>query len=232
MQLLWCDNPASFDSLAADHVLGAHARKPDLAIALPTGRTPLGLYSVLHRRPVSLAQVRWFNLDEYVGLAAEDPLSYAHLLRVNLFERLKVPDTNVRLLRGDAPDLQAECREYDRAIALAGGLDLAVLGLGANGHIAFNEPGSSWSDATHVVELSEQTRTTNSRQQGGIVPAFGITMGIGTLRAARDVLLLVSGETKHEALQALRNGQPDPRWPVTSLLDHPALTVIADGCLR
>jgi glucosamine-6-phosphate deaminase len=232
MLLLWCDDSASLDSRAADHVLVAHARKPRLAIALPTGRTPLGLYSVLSQRRVSLPEVRWFNLDEYVGLAAEHPLSYAHFLQVNLFERLAIPTTNVRLLRGDAPDLQAECQDYDRTLDHAGGLDLAILGLGANGHIAFNEPGSPWNQATHVVELSEQTRTTNSRQQGAAVPASGITMGIGTLRGAREILLLVSGEAKRDALQALRNGQPTPRWPVTSLLDHPALTVLADADLR
>jgi glucosamine-6-phosphate deaminase len=232
MQFLWYDTPVSFDSGAADHVLAAHARNPQLAIALPTGRTPLGLYQVLRRREVSLAAVRWFNLDDYVGLAADHPLSYAHFLHVNLFAGLKVPETNIRLLRGDAPDLQAECRDYERAITQAGGLDLAILGLGANGHIAFNEPGSSWDQGTHVVELSEQTRTTNSRHQRGSVPALGITLGIGTLRRAREILLLVCGEGKRQALQALRNAQPDPDWPVTSLLDHPAVTVIADGALR
>jgi glucosamine-6-phosphate deaminase len=232
MQLLWCDTPACFNSRAAEHVLAAYARNPRLSIALPTGLTPLGLYTVLRRREIALPGVRWFNLDDYVGLAAEHPLSYAHFLRVNLFEGLSVLESNIRLLHGAAPDLEAECRDYDRAIEQAGGLDLAILGLGANGHIAFNEPGASWDQATHVVELSEQTRTTNSRQQGDTVPALGITMGIGTVRSAREILLLVSGEAKREALRALRNGRPDPQWPVTSLLDHPALTVIADSGLR
>jgi glucosamine-6-phosphate deaminase len=231
MQILWCDTAAALNSQAADAVLAAQARKPGLAIALPTGRTPLGLYSVLRHRSVSFEGVRWFNLDEYVGLASGDPLSYAHFLYVHFFSGLRVSDSNIRLLRGDAADLQAECRDYDRAIEQAGGLDLCILGLGANGHIAFNEPGSSWQQGTHVVELSEQTRTTNSEQQGATVPAGGITMGIGTLRGAREILLLVRGAAKREALRALRNGRPDPRWPVTSLLDHPALTVIAEGGL-
>jgi glucosamine-6-phosphate deaminase len=232
MQLLWCDIPGSFDSIAADHVLAAHARKPNLVIALPTGRTPLGLYSVLGSGPVAFDQVRWFNLDEYIGLAAADPLSYAHFLRVNFFDALNIPSTNIRLLRGDAPDTQAECRDYEAAIAQSGGLDLAILGLGANGHIAFNEPGSPWNQTTHVVALSEQTRTVNSRQQGDTVPARGITMGIETLRRAREVVLLVRGDAKRDALRALRKEQPDPQWPVTSLLDHPALTVIVEGRLR
>jgi glucosamine-6-phosphate deaminase len=213
-------------------VLAAHARKPDLVVALPTGRTPLGLYSQLRQRPVCFDRVRWFNLDEYVGLAPVDPLSYAYFLRDNFFRGLSVPLTNIRLLRGDAPDLLVESEDYDRAIQQAGGLDLAILGLGANGHIAFNEPGARWNRATHVVELSEQTRATNSEQQGNTVPGLGITMGIATLRSARQVLLLVSGETKRTALQALLSGYPDPQWPVTSLLDHPALMVIADEGLR
>lgn len=232
MLILWCKDSACFDSRAADHVLAARARKPDLAIALPTGRTPLGLYSQVRQRPVCLEQARWFNLDEYAGLAPEDPLSYAHFLHENFFQGLSVPVTNIRLLRGDAPDLQVESGDYDRAIQQAGGLDLAILGLGANGHIAFNEPGSRWNRTTHVVELSEQTRATNSEQQANTVPGLGITMGIATLRSARQVLLLVSGETKRKALQALLDGYPDPQWPVTSLLDHPALTVIADERLR
>jgi glucosamine-6-phosphate deaminase len=236
MQLVWCDPPASFDSLAADKVLDALARKPNSSVALPTGRTPLGLYGALRARAgssgVSFAQARWFNLDEYVGLAPDYPSSYAHFLRVHLFQGLGVPDSHIRLLRGDAPDLAAECRDFEASIERAGGLDLAILGLGQNGHIAFNEPGSSWEESTRVVELSPQTRAINS--QGGTVyiPLRGVTMGVATLRRAREVLLLVSGDGKRDALDALRRGRPDHQWPVTSLIDHPALTVIADGRLR
>ena len=238
MQLVWCDPPASLDSLAVDQLLGALARKPDLCVALPTGRTPLGLYSALRARAgspeVSFARARWFNLDEYVGLAADDPASYAHFLRVHLFQGLQIADTHIRLLRGDAPDLTAECRDFEASIDRAGGLDLAILGLGRNGHIAFNEPGSSWDESTRVVELTEQTRASNAQHQGGAspIPPCGVTMGVATLRRAREVLLLVSGEGKRDALNALRRGQPDRQWPVTSLVDNPALTVIADGRLR
>ncbi len=231
MQLLWCDSDDSFHSRAAERVLAAHARKPDLAIALPTGRTPLGLYSRLRSAAVAFSAVRWFNLDEYVGLSRADPASYAHFLHAQLLDEIDVPDTNIRLIRGDTSDLQAECRSYDQAIARAGGLDLAILGLGANGHIAFNEPGSAWHRTTHVATLTEQTRAANA-QQGYPVPPCGITMGIATLIRAREVLLLVHGQSKGDALQALLQGDPDPSWPVTSLLEHPALTVIADGRLR
>lgn len=231
MQLLWCDSDDSFHSLAAERALAAHARKQDLSIALPTGRTPLGLYSRLRSAAVSFSAVRWFNLDEYVGLSRADAASYAYFLHAHLLDALDVPDTNIRLIRGDTSDIEAECLSYDQAIARAGGLDLAILGLGANGHIAFNEPGAAWHRTTHMVRLTEQTRAANA-QQGHPVPPCGITMGIGTLSRAREVLLLVHGESKGDALQALLHGRPDSSWPVTSLLEHPALTVIAQRCLR
>lgn len=239
MQLLWCDSADEFSRTAADKVLEALARKPDLTVALPTGRTPLGLYAQLRARAAtgqaSFDRARWFDLDEYVGLDSQHPLSYARFIRTQLLAEIGVSDDHVRLLRGDASDPESECRDYDRAIAAAGGLDLAILGLGANGHIAFNEPGSDWHRTTHVTELTEQTRVANSRGLSdgeSVIPRFGMTMGIGTLREARRILLLVSGEEKRAALQVLRTGTRDRNWPVTSLLRHPELTVIADSGLR
>ncbi len=238
MQLIWCETAGTFNALAADKVVSVLAHKRDAVIALPTGQTPVGLYSALRARAAQrelppVAAARWFNLDEYVGLDASHPLSYAKFLRTHLLDSIGASESNIRLLQGDAPDLQAQCREYDEAISRAGGIDLAILGLGANGHIAFNEPGSAWDTYTHVVSLSVQTRTVNSRQNGdSVIPERGITMGVATLRAAREILLLVSGESKRQALQALRRGAPDPGWPVTSLVDHPALTVLSDAQLR
>jgi glucosamine-6-phosphate deaminase len=244
MQIVWCDSADEFNSTAAEAVLDAVADNPGLAVALPTGRTPVGLYTRLRAcaaaGSVSFERARWFNLDEYVGLGADHPLSYARFLREHLLDGIGAADRNIRLLRGDASDLETECREYDRAISEAGGLDLAILGLGANGHIAFNEPGSDWTRTTHVTELSEQTRAANSPARGARpggaleinIPRLGITMGIATLRAARRVLLLVAGDTKKDALSALRRGSPDRRWPMTSLLGHQEMTVVVDGRLR
>ena len=237
MQLIWCDTAGMFNALAADQVAAVLTRKPEAVIALPTGQTPVGLYSVLRaraaQRELSAAAARWFNLDEYVGLAPTHPLSYAKFVRIHLLDALGAPESNIRLLRGNAEDLQAECCQYDEAIARAGGLDLAILGLGANGHIAFNEPGSAWDSFTHIASLSTQTRAINSRLHGDfVIPERGITMGIATLRAAREILLLVCGENKRNALEALQRGRADQGWPVTSLIDHPNLTVLADGQLR
>lgn len=237
MQLLWCDSRDEFDTLAADKVVEVLAAQLETVCALPTGATPLGLYAQLRARAtsgaVSCRAASWFDLDEYVGVGADDDLSYARFVRTQLLDHVGVPESRIRLLRGDAADLPTECRDYDDAIARAGGIDLAILGLGANGHIAFNEPGSAWDLTTHVVELSVETRAANSPFAGkAAVPRYGVTMGIATLREARAILLLVAGASKRNALEALRRGDPDRGWPVTSLLEHPNLTVIAEARLR
>jgi glucosamine-6-phosphate deaminase len=180
---------------------------------------------------LALANARFFNLDDYIGVAADHPLSYARFLRERLLTPSGVPEAHIRLLRADAPDLAAECRDYEAAIAMAGGLDLAILGLGPNGHIAFNEPGQSWSTRTHVVSLSVETRAMHALQTHSMfdIPRTGITVGIETILAARKILLLVAGDAKAEALDAFQQGIADPRWPVTALLGHHDLTVLAEA---
>ena len=153
---------AEFAQSAADLVAAQLKSKPRSVLALPTGSTPLALYAELVRRSrggfANLAEARIFDLDEYRGLPSSDPSSYAAFIRAHLTAPLGLADDHVRLLRGDAPDPQAECDDYERAIAQLGGIDLCVLGLGENGHIAFNEPGSAWDTRTRVVELAASTR--------------------------------------------------------------------------
>jgi glucosamine-6-phosphate deaminase len=233
--IIWCRRGPEFSRAAADHVAAFISGKPDAAIALPTGQTPAGMYADLVARVaegrLSLASARFFNLDDYVGLAPHHPLSYARFLRERLLTPAGVPEEHIRLLRGDAVDLAAECRDYEAAIAAAGGLDLAILGLGPNGHIAFNEPGSSWSTRTHVVSLSSETRAMHALQTRStfFIPKTGITLGVGTILAARKILLLVAGDAKARALAALQQAAPDPQWPVTALLEHPDLTVLGES---
>ncbi len=234
----WCDDARQMARLAADRLDAVLAAKPRAAIALPTGHTPLPLYEELVRRSgagsLRLDRVRVFNLDEYLGLGADDPLSYAAYLQRHLLQPARIPPAQVRLIRGDADDPQAECRAFDSAIEQAGGIDLAILGLGVNGHIAFNEPGSDWKAGTRVVALDAQTLATHRAQNAAqrALPDKGITMGIPAIRGAAAVLLLVAGASKHAALAALLRGVPDRRWPVTSLIGHPGLTLIADSGLR
>ncbi len=237
MRLIPTASEAEFDRRAAD-ILCRHALEhPGTLLALPTGRTPLGLYRALRVRTATelaaLRAARYVNLDEYQGLAATDPRSYAAFLEQQVFGPLAIAASQVRLVRGDAPDSDAECESVEAYIGKSGGIGLAVLGLGANGHIAFNEPGTPWSTRSHVAQLTPQTLTVNQRVSGsGDLPARGLTLGIATLCAARSVLLLAAGEAKRNALARLLAGIPSLEWPATSLIGHPGLTVVCAPELR
>lgn len=238
MQIEWTDGEESFAERAAAHVAARFADKPGLTVALPTGMTPVGLYRRLlaleAEGAVHLGAGRYFNLDEYVGVPQADSHSFAAFLHRHFLDHAAIPPGQVRLLRGDAPDIVAEARAHDAAVAEAGGLDLAILGLGANGHIAFNEPGADWNATTHVVPLTDETRDANAAYfaDAFTVPSAGVTMGVGMLRAARHILLMVSGASKARALEVFLAGRPDPAWPVTALCGHPSVTLIADRSLR
>jgi glucosamine-6-phosphate deaminase len=234
VQLLWVNGHVELAEQAAAHVAALFRRNPRAVVALPTGATPRGMYeglATLHRAgELSCREGRFFNLDEFVGLAPDSPCSYAAYLWRHFLRRVDANPARVRLLRGDVPDLEAECRAYDQAIEAAGGIDLAILGLGRNGHVAFIEPGSDLQSTTHVVTLAESTRRAQRQQfpNGEAVPRQGVTMGMRTIRAARALLLLVAGAEKEAGLAALRAGRLDAAWPVTALFDHPDLVVLAD----
>ncbi|MQT15487.1 glucosamine-6-phosphate deaminase [Segnochrobactrum spirostomi] len=231
--IAWYDDEEALAEAAARHVAALIARRPNAAIAFPTGATPLATYRRLAAMRADgafdLSQARVFNLDEFAGKGPQDAQSYANFLGRHLTGPLALPADHVRFFNGAAPDPEAECAAVERAIEAAGGLDLAVLGLGRNGHVAFNEPGSAWDSPSRVVELAEETRAA----QGPLyddptdVPKFGLTLGLAPLRRARSLLLLVSGRGKSAALDALARGEADPRWPVTSLLGHDNLAVLA-----
>jgi glucosamine-6-phosphate deaminase len=228
------NGPSELADRAAERVATLLRGKARAAVALPTGATPRGMYErlvALHRAgEFSCREARFFNLDEFVGLGPDHPSSYGAYLRQHFLEQVDADPGRIRLLRGDAPDLDAECRAYDRAIDAAGGLDLAILGLGRNGHVAFNEPGGDWQSVTHRVVLSDSTRSAQREHFPGDqqVPRLGLTMGMRTIRAARAILLMVAGAGKAAGLAALRTGRGDPLWPVTGLLGHEDLVVLAD----
>jgi glucosamine-6-phosphate deaminase len=232
VRLITSATAAEFASLAAEFLTGYLEANPAAVVALPAGSTPLGLYARLRAHAAAdrgfLDEVRFFNLDEYVALSAQDSLSFAHFLNRELFGPLEVPAANIRLLRGDATDPDRECADYEHALADAGGLDLAILGLGANGHIAFNEPGTPWTSVTHVARLAPETLASQGHifARARVTPDRGLTMGIATILRARAILLLVAGEAKRTALSVLLRGIADILWPATSLYDHPALTVL------
>ena len=220
--------------LAADAVEALVRRRPYAVLGLATGSSPLGLYDELARRHaggLSFAGVRAFLLDEYVGLPAGHPESYRAVIEREVVARLDVPAGAVQGPDGGADDLPAACRAYEAAIAAAGGIDLQVLGIGTDGHLAFNEPGSSLASRTRLKTLTRQTRQDNARFFGGdadAVPQHVLTQGLGTILEARHLVLLASGAAKAEAVAQLVEGPVSARWPATVLQHHPHVTVLVD----
>ena len=210
------------------------AAKP-FTLGLPTGSTPLGVYRELiarHRAGrLSFKDVVTFNMDEYVGLDADHPQSYHRFMWDNFFSKVDVRKENVHILDGMAEDLAAECAAYERAIAAAGGIELFLGGVGADGHIAFNEPGSSLTSRTRDKELTTDTKIANSRFFGGDpdkVPALALTVGVGTIMDSREVLIAVSGHGKARALQAAVEGGVNHMCTLSCLQLHPKAVIVCD----
>ncbi|MDR1375152.1 MAG: glucosamine-6-phosphate deaminase [Treponema sp.] len=204
-------------------------------LGLPTGSSPLGIYRELIRlwqeRHISFSQVVTFNMDEYVGLSAEHPQSYHSFMWNNFFSHVDIDKKNVHILNGTAGDLKAECRAYEERIASVGGIELFLGGMGADGHIAFNEPGSSLHSRTRVKTLAWNTRIANARFFGEnpeAVPATALTVGVGTIMDAREVLLLVSGHAKARALQAAVENGVNHMWTASCLQTHPQAVIVCD----
>ena len=204
-------------------------------LGLPTGSSPIGMYKGLIRAyqegRVSFKHVLTFNMDEYVGLPEEHPESYHSFMKTNLFDHIDCPKDNIHILNGNAPDLLEECAKYEAQIQQAGGIDLFIGGIGPDGHIAFNEPGSSLSSRTRIKTLTTDTRVANSRFFGGNpenVPAQALTVGVGTVMAAREVLILCNGHNKSRALQAAVEGPVTQMWTISSLQLHPHGIIVCD----
>lgn len=234
MKLIRCETYEELSERAAARLAGTVRAKPDCVLGLATGSTPLGLYGELVSRyeagELSFAAVKTVNLDEYVGLGPDHPQSYRYFMDRTLFSRIDIDPANTHVPDGLAPDPEAESRRYDRLLESLGGVDLQILGLGRNGHIGFNEPDSVFPVYTHPVELAESTIRANARffASPDEVPRRAVTMGVGSIMRARRILLLVSGESKAEALRDVLIGQADPRVPASALLLHRHVTVLAD----
>lgn len=225
---------ASYEALsarAAELFLAAIHEDPRVVFGLPTGRTPIGMYdrvvAVCSREYHCFTGVTTFNLDEYVGIACEHPGSYCTYMHEHLFDHVDLDPKRAHIPDGKAPDLAAECARYERAIRHAGGLGLTFLGLGRNGHIGFNEPGTPFASRTRVVSLTQSTRSANaSGFAGGETPGEAITMGIGTILESRSIVLLVSGTGKEEAVARLRGGEVSEQFPASALHQHGNVQVL------
>jgi glucosamine-6-phosphate deaminase len=218
---------------AGEVIAAAVKRKPDLVLGLATGSTPLGAYKEvirLHKEGLDLARVKTFNLDEYYGLPPDHPQSYHRFMKENLFDHVNVKKENVSIPDGMAEDYRLVCEEYERRIKAAGGIDLQLLGIGRDGHIGFNEPGSSLASRTRLKTLTDQTVKDNSRFFGseGAVPKLAVTMGVGTIMEARRILLLASGQEKAQALKESLEGPVTSTVTASVLQLHPHATIIAD----
>ena len=229
------DNEDALAAALAIRVLEAMAAKPALVLGLPTGRTPLALYRELRERSGpsgrSWSRVRTFNLDEFVGLDGSHPASYRAFMQAELFDHVSIDAANIGMLNGRAPDLKAECRRYDRAIIAAGGIDLQILGIGANGHIGFNEPADGLCAHTHIAELEQESREANAHWFGGdwtAVPARALSMGMATILGARQLVLMATGAEKADAVFGMIEGLITPRLPASFLQVHPRVTVMLD----
>lgn len=238
MRLIIREDYDAVSEWAANYVarrIIAAGKDSRFVLGLPTGSTPLGLYRCLvalyKRGTLSFKNVVSFNMDEYVGLPEDHPESYHSFMRQNLFSKIDIAPCNTNILDGNAPDLDKECARYEAAIKESGGIDLFVGGVGVDGHIAFNEPGSSLGSRTRIKTLTSDTREVNARFFGGdsqAVPSTALTVGVGTIMDAREVLILVSGANKARALRHAVEEGVNHLWTFSCLQLHPRLVVVCD----
>ena len=210
------------------------AEKP-FKLGCPTGSSPLGLYRELIKKyeagELSFKNVITFNMDEYVNLPEEHPESYHSFMWKNFFSHIDIKKENVHILNGNAKDLMKECEDYEKAIEAAGGIDLFMGGVGPDGHLAFNEPGSSLASKTRIKTLTTDTIHANSRFFEGnldLVPKQALTVGIGTVMAAKEVLLVCNGHAKARALKHCIDGSVSHKWTSSMLQMHPHSIVVCD----
>lgn len=225
------DSAEALADRAAHLMLDAIRENPRIVLGLPTGRTPIGMYDRVvrecSREYHCFRDVTTFNLDEYAGVPPDHPGSYYSYMRQHLFDHVDIDPNNAHIPHGNADDLHAECLRYEIVMHESGGLDLTFLGLGRNGHIGFNEPGTPFDARTRVVELTQSTRSANADLfPEGHVPTHAITMGIGTILESRRIVLLAAGSGKEQAIERLQSGAIDESFPASALWKHEDVLVL------
>ena len=235
MRIYECADAAAMSRRAANIISAQVIIKPNCVLGLATGSTPIGTYQQLVERckngDLSFAEVTTVNLDEYLGLAPTHEQSYRYFMNHNLFDHVDIKMENTHVLNGMAADPDAECAAYNELIHSLGGIDLQLLGMGHNGHIAFNEPGDNFGLETHVVSLSERTIDANTRffASRDEVPRKALSMGIKNIMSARKILVVVSGEEKAEAVYKSVTGPVTNEVPASVLQLHPDVTLVGDS---
>lgn len=223
---------------AAEHIAEAinnHKEDRPFVLGLPTGSTPLGVYKALidmnKSGKVSFKNVVTFNMDEYVGLPEEHPESYHSFMNNNFFNYIDIPRENINILNGNAADIKAECERYEKKLASYGYADLFMGGIGVDGHIAFNEPGSPLDSRTRQMPLEMETRVVNSRffdNDPEKVPATALTIGVGTFLDSKEVMVLANGDNKAEAVYQSVKGKVSEQWTCSAVQLHKKATFICD----
>ena len=235
MRIYECADAAAMSRRAANIISAQVIIKPNCVLGLATGSTPIGTYQQLVERckngDLSFAEVTTVNLDEYLGLAPTHEQSYRYFMNHNLFDHVDIKMENTHVLNGMAADPDAECAAYNELIHSLGGIDLQLLGMGHNGHIAFNEPGDNFGLETHVVSLSERTIDANKRffASRDEVPRKALSMGIKNIMSARKILVVVSGKEKAEAVYKSVTGPVTNEVPASVLQLHSDVTLVGDS---
>ena len=233
MKIIVTENYEEMSKKAAEIIIDVIKNTPNAVLGLATGSSPIGTYRNMindHKENgTSYKNVSTVNLDEYVSLDKNHDQSYAYFMRKNLFDELDIDQTNTNLPCGVAPDLAKECDRYNAVLAKLVP-DVQVLGIGSNGHIGFNEPGTPFDSVTHVVDLTESTIKDNSRLFASIdeVPKQALSMGIKNIMQAKSIVMVVSGKNKAEAVKGMVNGEITPDLPASVLQLHPFVTLVCD----
>jgi len=235
MRIYRTENYDSMSRQAANILSAQVILKPNCVLGLATGSTPIGMYRQLvewyEKGDIDFSQVHTVNLDEYLGLAPTHDQSYRYFMQTNFFDHINIQTGNTNVPNGLAEDPDEECRRYNKVIADLGGVDIQVLGMGHNGHIGFNEPGDSFEQETHVVDLTDSTIEANSRffASKDEVPRKAITMGSKSIMQARHILVVVSGEDKAAIVKEAFTGPVTPKVPASILQLHPNVSLVGDA---
>ena len=234
MKVILCENYEEMSAKAANIFAAQLTLKPDSILGLATGSTPVGMYKKRIEKneagEIDFSAVKTFNLDEYYPIKRDNSQSYFTFMNENLFSHINIDMANTHVPNGETDDAEAECKEYEKKLAAAGGVDLQVLGIGQNGHIAFNEPDDALFSYTHVTDLTKSTIEANSRffDSEKDVPTQAITMGMASIMSAKKIVLLANGANKKDAVKALLDDKITPSVPATLLKIHPDVILICD----
>ena len=235
MKIIICKNYEELSQKGAEMIADVIKSNPKAVLGLATGNSPIGIYRHLvaayERGEIDFSNVRSFNLDEYLPIDPADPNSYCAFMHEHLWDKVNMKSENCNIPSGKSVDgAEAECRAYDARIEAAGGIDIQLLGIGRNGHIGFNEPAGSLLMGTHPVQLTESTLAANGPlfDDPAKMPRHAVTMGLGAIFAAKKVLLVANGKSKHEAIKGMLGDELTTAIPASLLKLHPDLTLICD----